>query len=221
MSSNIVESLRQSQTAALDLPEAPVANAVEPCPRATDHWIEINLVDDEGKPVAGEPYALWTPGASQPLRGTLDGNGHLRLEHLPPGMCKVVFPDREPLWWQPVPGGKPLDLEPEVITPATLVGETPHWLEIELTDDQGAPMAGEPYKVVLADGSVVLGELNDAGFDRLENICPGSAKVSFPDREPSWFVAAREPEAPPVNQEETTIASATTPYVEQEVTQDA
>lgn len=59
--------------------------------------------------------------------------------------------------------------------------EEEHWLEIELVDDEGNPVAGEKYFVTLPDGSSVSGRLDGDGFARLEGIDPGTAKVSFPD----------------------------------------
>lgn len=56
-----------------------------------------------------------------------------------------------------------------------------HWLEIELVDDEGLPVAGERYTVELPDGSVISGRLDDHGQARHEGIDPGTAKVSFPD----------------------------------------
>lgn len=56
-----------------------------------------------------------------------------------------------------------------------------HWLEIELLDDQGQPVAGELYTVELPDGSVISGRLDALGQARHEGIDPGTAKVSFPN----------------------------------------
>jgi phage protein D len=54
------------------------------------------------------------------------------------------------------------------------------WLEIELTDSAGKPVPGKPYRIVLPDGKVIDGTLDDLGKARLDNVAPGEAKVSFP-----------------------------------------
>jgi hypothetical protein len=58
------------------------------------------------------------------------------------------------------------------------------WIEIELRDDDGKPIPGEPYELVLPDGQVVArGTLDEKGFARVDGIEPGQAKVHFPNQE--------------------------------------
>ena len=60
-------------------------------------------------------------------------------------------------------------------------GERRSWIEIELVDDAGNPMPGEPYEVTLADGTTVAkGTLDERGFKRIEGIDPGTCRVTFP-----------------------------------------
>jgi type VI secretion system secreted protein VgrG len=55
------------------------------------------------------------------------------------------------------------------------------WIEIELVDDAGAPVPGEAYQVTLPDGSTVAeGTLDEKGRARIDNIDPGTCKVTFP-----------------------------------------
>jgi len=56
-----------------------------------------------------------------------------------------------------------------------------HWIEIELVDDAGVPVADELYLVELPDGSKLTGRTDSAGRARVEGVDPGTAKVSFPD----------------------------------------
>jgi len=56
-----------------------------------------------------------------------------------------------------------------------------HWIEIELLDDAGVPVADELYLVELPDGSKLTGRTDSAGKARVEGVDPGTAKVSFPD----------------------------------------
>jgi len=60
------------------------------------------------------------------------------------------------------------------------------WLEIELLDGFGRPMAGERYRVQTADGRVLEGRLDASGKARLTNVKPGSNTVSFPDYSGEW-----------------------------------
>jgi type VI secretion system secreted protein VgrG len=57
-----------------------------------------------------------------------------------------------------------------------------HYIEIKLVDNAGKPVPGEPYKVTLPDGTTVAdGTLDDKGHARVDNIDPGSCKVTFPN----------------------------------------
>src|SRR5438105_3223331 len=63
------------------------------------------------------------------------------------------------------------------------------WIELELVDDDGEPAAGVAYQVELPTGALRQGDLNEAGFVRLERIPPGVCRVSFPDRDVDDVVA--------------------------------
>jgi hypothetical protein len=64
-------------------------------------WIEIKLVDDEGRPVPGVRYRIELPDGDF-QEGTLDGAGHARVEDIEPGTCRVTFPDLDRESWEPV-----------------------------------------------------------------------------------------------------------------------
>jgi hypothetical protein len=55
------------------------------------------------------------------------------------------------------------------------------WIEIEMVDEEGAPVSGQAYKIETSDGQVATGTLGSDGKARLDGIEPGSCKVSFPD----------------------------------------
>jgi len=55
------------------------------------------------------------------------------------------------------------------------------WIEIELVDEEGQPMAGEAYEVTVPDGSVQTGSLDDKGFAHIANIDSGNCQVTFPN----------------------------------------
>lgn len=63
-------------------------------------WIAIALVTPDGKPVAGEPFAVELPNG-KPVFGKLDNLGRARLEGIDPGTCKVSFPERDAKEWKP------------------------------------------------------------------------------------------------------------------------
>jgi hypothetical protein len=65
-----------------------------------EHWIEIELLDDDGKPVAGESYFVELPDGSQ-LSGRTDGQGRARVEGVDPGTAKVSFPDLDKKMYEP------------------------------------------------------------------------------------------------------------------------
>ena len=64
------------------------------------HWIEIELVGEDGKPIPGEAYCVLLPDGSK-VAGLLDANGYARLDRLPAGgACQVCFPDLDGDAWQ-------------------------------------------------------------------------------------------------------------------------
>lgn len=75
--------------------------AAEPEP---EHWIEIELLDDEGKPIAGERYFVEMPDGSS-LSGRTDGQGRARVDGVDPGTARVSFPDLDKKLYQPGGGG--------------------------------------------------------------------------------------------------------------------
>jgi hypothetical protein len=58
----------------------------------TKTWMEIELLDDEGKPVANARYAVRLPDKSM-RRGSLDARGLARFDDIDPGSCEVSFPE--------------------------------------------------------------------------------------------------------------------------------
>ena len=62
-------------------------------------WVEIELVDDDGKPVANEKYLIKVPGGATES-GTLDANGRARVTGLDSGMCDISFPDVDAREWR-------------------------------------------------------------------------------------------------------------------------
>jgi len=62
-------------------------------------WIEIELVDEQGKPVPGERYEIKTPDGHL-TKGTLDGKGFARVAGIDPGNCEITFPELDKDAWK-------------------------------------------------------------------------------------------------------------------------
>jgi type VI secretion system secreted protein VgrG len=59
-----------------------------------------------------------------------------------------------------------------------------HYIAIQLHDDENLPVAGEPYEIILPDGSTVAsGTTDEKGKARVDNIDPGQCRVRFPRRD--------------------------------------
>jgi type VI secretion system secreted protein VgrG len=65
------------------------------------HWIEIVLVDEQNKPVPGEPYSITLADGQTIASGTLDDKGFARVDGIDPGTCQVTFPNMDGKAWQP------------------------------------------------------------------------------------------------------------------------
>jgi len=62
-------------------------------------WIEIELVDSDGRPVSGERYRITLPDGSVYER-SLDARGFARVDGIDPGTCKVTFPNLHKSSWK-------------------------------------------------------------------------------------------------------------------------
>lgn len=57
-------------------------------------WIEVELLDSNGQPVPNQDYILRLADGTE-KRGQLDGEGKARVEDVPPGKFRIVFPNWE------------------------------------------------------------------------------------------------------------------------------
>lgn len=143
-----------------DFSDSVTADGTALCP-LRDNWIEIELYDHEGEACADEPYRITLADGAVLDELRLDGQGKARHDDIPPGLCLVEFPEREPVLAEDHPKDA---------------------FEIELVDARGEPAAGEPYRIILADGTVLEGELDDQGKLRREGVAPGFFRLEFPER---------------------------------------
>jgi hypothetical protein len=111
-----------------DSPEAASArppDVPEP-PEALKTWVEIELLDGDGQPVAGEPYAIDLPDG-RVVEGRLDARGVAGFYDLDAGVCAVRFPrlDGAAVGARPPAGSteqRPAKLAPERIDPVAQAG---------------------------------------------------------------------------------------------------
>jgi type VI secretion system secreted protein VgrG len=81
--------------------DAPTHNPNSPENQNKKSWIEIQLFDENGKPVPGEAYKITLPDGTTIADGTLDNNGFARVDNIDPGTCQVTFPNLDKDTWQP------------------------------------------------------------------------------------------------------------------------
>lgn len=84
----------------------PVAAAVSPAPEKSEKneektktWVEIVLVDMEGKPIPGVRYRVKLPGG-EVKEGVLNSYGQAGFYELDPGSCQVTFPELDMEAWE-------------------------------------------------------------------------------------------------------------------------
>ena len=68
-------------------------------PQKKKTWIEIMLVDREGKPMPGVRYRITPPAGDEPSEGMLNEFGQAGYYQIEPGTCKVTFPDLDADAW--------------------------------------------------------------------------------------------------------------------------
>ena len=77
------------------LPDDPPAPVMD-CPLV---WIEVQMFDEEDNPVPSLRYVVTDSGGT-PHEGNLDEFGVGRVDGIPPGNCKIEFPDLDIDIWK-------------------------------------------------------------------------------------------------------------------------
>lgn len=62
--------------------------------------IEIELLDEDNKPVPGVRYRVTLPDGSTLSEGTLDEKGYAKVTNIDPGNCKITFPELDKSNWK-------------------------------------------------------------------------------------------------------------------------
>lgn len=162
-----------------DREATPAAKRLEPLDARSERertWIEVQLLGEDDKPIAGERYRIQVTDGS--LReGRLDAQGLVHIGDLDPGTCTVWFPDLDELAFGQVEAEARAGSEPRA---ASRSKEKRTWIEIELVDEEDKPIPGERYRIKLPDGSLREGTLDAGGLARVQGILPGTCQVSFP-----------------------------------------
>jgi hypothetical protein len=100
----------------------------------------------------------------------------------------VVRAAREERSWTTTGGAEEAEREEPVLEPV----EEPedHWIQIEVVDDEGLPLANVAYELTLPDERRVSGRTNDQGVAYLASIEAGSCKLRLPELEAEAWRAA-------------------------------
>lgn len=73
-----------------------------PAPETPAYWVEIELVGEDGGPIAFEEYLVVLPDGKQ-APGLLDDQGVARLEGLTTGgTCQIQFPNLDKDAWESI-----------------------------------------------------------------------------------------------------------------------
>jgi hypothetical protein len=124
------------------------------------HWIEIEVVDDKGRPYTGR-YKLQKPGGGQEEGNFPDGQWS--NHDIDPGECRLTL--------LPPDGGAAVGDEDEDEAKEG-------WLSLRMVDSDGNPVTCPKYRIAFADGS----SREDAWTDeelRLDDIPPGECQVTL------------------------------------------
>ncbi len=79
--------------------DTPLHNATLPCPNSESSWVTIELVGEDGTAIANQRYRLILANGEK-RRGKLDAQGRARVDGIPPGDCRLSFPDLDREAWE-------------------------------------------------------------------------------------------------------------------------
>lgn len=98
----------------------------------------------------------------------------------------LVFQERREAWSGGTSGGgggggaAAKAPPPEEEAPVEKAPEVRAWIEVQLLDADGSPIAGETCRITLTNGKVVEQATDKYGLVRVADIDPGKCEVTFP-----------------------------------------
>jgi hypothetical protein len=95
------DALSESRKESDNLPPKSTDNTTNSCGGSAKTWIEIQLVGEDGKPIANQKYEIELPDGTK-KEGSLDKDGKARVEEIDKGECQVAFVDIDREAWEPV-----------------------------------------------------------------------------------------------------------------------
>jgi hypothetical protein len=81
-----------AQTTPLQDEEAAQEQRTQAAATEETHYIEVELLDENGQPVPNEAYFVELPDGTT-KSGRTDANGYARVDGVEPGTAKISFPD--------------------------------------------------------------------------------------------------------------------------------
>ncbi len=147
--------------ATFELPVLQDPGLVTDAPPGHIMWIGFELLDQDGTPIAGEPFLLRTPDGQQSTQ-RLNERGMARKDPTLDGLFGFKLAGREP---------------------ATLTLE--NFLDLEIVDTAGAPIAGTQYQVIVGGALIRAGAVDRDGRAHIDDLPPGPYEILLPGFEPS------------------------------------
>jgi hypothetical protein len=94
--------------------------------------------------------------------------------------------------WTPVPVAMPVPVVRvvEEVRKAATPGPKTTWIAFELVDEADQPVANEEYEVVLPDGAVRRGVLDEKGRAHLDGVKPGRCRFTLVNRDQEAWARA-------------------------------
>jgi hypothetical protein len=165
--------------------------------RAADGWLELALQDPDGQPARARATFWVDLPSGRRVEGVLQ-DGAARVDGIPRGECRVTIDGLRP---RPADAPEPAPPGPVRLLVADrapddesglecATGEVHtlrrcHWLEVQVLDEAGFPVAEEPFAVEFEDGTPRHEGLLDAdGFARVDGLLrDGPCDLVFPWRQ--------------------------------------
>jgi hypothetical protein len=148
-------------------PAAPPPKAPSAPPKIIKEksFIDVTVVDEKGRPVAGLKYKFQSPSGLAET-SHLGGDAHLYQGNLDPGTGRLTLLRED---------GEPLS----AANPSA--GPGPGFVSFRVVNQMGDPLPGVRYEVTAADGTVFSGETDAFGGVFVGDLEPGDCDLSLPD----------------------------------------